>query len=528
MDIAEERARNSLPPGEFDSLKQVVRDALIMKELALLQAEQDLEEQRITLIESEKRRERLENEEAVRIAYKERQDRGLALSREQLRASGMVERIGQSQSVERPRIVRAEQGCIQLSSEFPANEPQPISLLQGANLHGFRRETIDALIPQMQEIRDNARAHRDVMRGATGYMMFHIWTGGTKRAGTRAIALSDSDLEGDVDELYDALQVLLDDIEKVKAGYSYIYEGTERSFVHFFFRASYYPRPRDVSNWGKDIEEIEKRECFNIFTAAKKVIPCTVQVAKRLWGSDAKETTIEEIIKRASPKLCIVKPRTGIKKLSEIKDFSDFVLELNSPYKKLSVIDPSMVYLLHYNEHIGILEDIREQKRKQIVTTFRPVMKYANCKKVTMCFDIECYFDVNKDQNHIPYVCCACFIYDVEENGIIVSKIGNVMEFEGRDCVAQMLDYAVDNVDDFGLGDIELIAHNGGGYDFHYILTSVADPSIIKNPLIRNNNFITFKFEHCNVKFTVKDSYNFLACSLQKAVETFLGEKDRK
>lgn len=41
-----------------------------------------------------------------------------------------------------------------------------------------------------------------------------------------------------------------------------------------------------------------------------------------------------------------------------------------------------------------------------------------------------------------------------------------------------------------------LIVHNGGAYDFHYILSSMLDPSTIKNILIRNNNFIFYTIEH--------------------------------
>src|SRR5579871_848882 len=185
----------------------------------------------------------------------------------------------------------------------------------------------------MQEIWNAANEHRDVQRSATGYMVFHIWKGATKRAGTRAIALSDNDLVGDVNELYEALQVLLDDIERVKAGYSYIYEGGEQCFVHFYFRCSYYPNPRGVTNWGKNLKAVEKRECFNIFTASQKGVPCAVQVARQIWGPDAPESTIEEIIARASPNVCIVKPHRSVKTHAGIRNFSDLIVELNSPVK---------------------------------------------------------------------------------------------------------------------------------------------------------------------------------------------------
>src|SRR5579871_403952 len=153
---AEQLARDSLPEL-FDTLPQAVKDAMIA-------AQQTVLDQRIAL----RRLELLEREEAARHAYKERQERGAAISREQMRASGIAERIGRSKTQEpRPPLVRTEQGCIQMSSELPANESQPESLLQGANVLGFRRQTILALIPQMQEIWNAANEHRYNQRTTT-------------------------------------------------------------------------------------------------------------------------------------------------------------------------------------------------------------------------------------------------------------------------------------------------------------------------------------------------------------------------
>lgn len=529
MDPAEQRARDQAG-ALFDTLPPSIQQIMIAAQQALIDAEEREKAQEKALEEALEREEEqrvrlselevLEQEEAARVAYRERQARGFARTQAEMRASGIVERIGESQPAERNRLVRAEEGRIDISSEFASNEPHPQTLIQGANLLGFRRETIVGMIPQMQELWNSANAHEVVERSATGYMLFHIWTGNTRRSGTRVVALSDDDMEGDIDELFEALKKLLDDIERVKSAYQYIFEGAEQSYVHFQFHCSYYPSPRDVSNWGNNIQPIEKRACFNIFTASDQTVPCTVQVARRLWGPDAEESTVEEIVARLAPNVCIVKPYTGVKRLAEIKDYSDLVVELNSPVSSLNVIYPRVTYLLHFNEHIGVLEDMQEQKRRVTATSFRPVQQFADCKKVTMCFDIECYFDPEGEQKHTPYLCCACFVYD--------DVPGNVMEFEGKDCIAQMLDFAADNVAEFGLKTIELIAHNGGGYDFHYLLTSVADPSVIKDPLVRNNDFITFKFKHCNVDFVVKDSLNFLGCSLKKAADAFLEEADGK
>lgn len=512
----EQSARASLPPGVFDSLPQAVKDSLMAAErdrarLQLLEAKEAARD------EEDRKKEAADQEQRE---YEERQARAAALSREQLRKSGIVERIGQSQEDRtRTRLNRIEAGHIEMSCEFPDNEPDPVSLI-GGFVHGFRRQTIDALVPQIQEIMQKANSYNDVQRSATAYMVFHLWTGNQRRAGTRAVALSDNDIYGDVTELYDALAILLADIERVKEGYEYIFNGEEKTYMHFYFRANYYPNPRDVRNWGDDIKEIETRDCFDIFTAPDISVPCAVQVARRLWGPDAAETTIDQIVERAMPNVCIVKPHSTVKSFKGVNDYSDLVIEARSPVKSLSVIKPTTVYLLHFNEHVGLLENVKEQKRRVTQTSFRPVMEFPKTQKVTMCFDIECSFDPERNQDHVPFMCCACFVYD--------DVPGNVMEFRGRDSVAQMLDYAAENVEEFGLKNIELIAHNGGAYDFHYVLTSMFDPSIIKNLLVRNNDFISYSFTHCGVKFSVKDSYNFISCSLRNAAKSFLDEQDRK
>ncbi|KAJ2740758.1 hypothetical protein GGI20_005636 [Coemansia sp. BCRC 34301] len=165
---------------------------------------------------------------------------------------------------------------------------------------------------------------------------------------------------------------------------------------------------------------------------------------------------------------------------------------------KFSILDPEVVFLLNWKGHVGLLENMKEQKRNQFRTSFRPLQKYPKCQRVTVCFDIECYFDPyskTESTRHIPYLCCACFVYD--------DKPGNVVEFEGRDCVAQMVDWTAELALEFKHKSIELIAHNGGGYDFHYILSSMYDPGAVKDILIRNNHFISFKFKHMDIQFTI-------------------------
>lgn len=89
-----------------------------------------------------------------------------------------------------------------------------------------------------------------------------------------------------------------------------------------------------------------------------------------------------------------------------------------------------------------------------------------------------------------------------------------------------MIEYVVDVCGELDISKVELIARNGGAYDFHYLLSSMYDPSIIKNILIRNNYFISFTFNHDNVNFSVKDSYSFLLCSLSNAAKAFLSGTD--
>ena len=500
------RLRASMPEGVFDDLSDEVKEAIIQREIYIIKHEPIIEEHR-------KRQE-----------YQERQARAAALSREQLKASGIAERVGYD-TVPR-RMVSIEEDHIEISSEFPSNEPNPESYIGGL-VHGFQRETIEKYALDAQKILDRARSHRDVQRSPHAYMLFHIWTGTQQQIGTRIVIIGDYVCDH-VGELYKGLDNLLKEIENKAGAYEFIYNGESKSYVHFYFKANYFPNPHDSTKWGKDIMTVEKREYFDIFTANSEETDCVLQVAKRIWGNNAKERSIKDIIERAKRKVCVVKPYSGINNISQIRNYSDLVVESQSPLS-LAVIDSSIIYLLHFNEHLGLLENVKQPRRNIRHTKFRPVSKFPHTKKITMCFDIECYFDPNNDQRHIPYLCCACFIYDVPSSGYSSeSKVGNVIEFEGKDCIAQMIEYAADNVSEFGLNKIELIAHNGGAYDFHYLLTSMSDPSIVRNILLRNNHFITFSFKHEGVSFSVKDSYNFLCCSLQNAAKAFLTEHDRK
>ncbi|WP_375667104.1 DNA polymerase, partial [Bartonella sp. CL26QHWL] len=244
-------------------------------------------------------------------------------------------------------------------------------------------------------------------------------------------------------------------------------------------------------------------------------IDCIIQCS-RFLDSKTNFDKLNDIIQHFNNKVCILTPQHYVLDINEIRSYSDLRLHHDSPIKSFSVIDPDIKYLLMYKEHVGVLYDFKESRRAVRVTKFNPLSKYSKTTRVTVCFDIEAYFDPENDSGHtnIPYLCCACFVYD--------SSIGNVLEFEGRDCVAQMIEYVIEICRELKIKNIELIAQNGGAYEFDYIISSMYDPSRVKNILIRNNSFISFTFTHENVLFNVKDSYSFLLCSLSNAAKAFL------
>ncbi|PIA12612.1 DNA polymerase [Coemansia reversa NRRL 1564] len=418
------------------------------------------------------------------------------------------------------------------SCEFPNVEPNPTYHVNG-RVKGFRRETINGFIPTMSEMITEAFKYVPRLRRPIAYFIFQIFNNGHRYASTRVVDVESSRIEDSIDLLYNFFEDLIRKIEEQGEGYENIIAADNISFVHFHFAVKYYPEPQCIDNWGTDINSVEKCYLFDIFTANNKNENCILQCAKRIWGEDAKEDCIAEIIKRSNNKLCILQPRNHVKNVFNINSYSHLIVDPLSPVKKFNVIDPDIVYLIHWRGHVGVLENMKQQKRNQFRTSFRPLQKYPSCENVTVCFDIECYFDPyskNEGTRHIPYLCCACFIYNVgksaDNRNSYESKVGNVIEFEGRDCVAQMIDWSAELANQFGHKSIELIAHNGGGYDFHYILSSIYDPSVVKDILIRNNNFISFKFKHMDINFSVKDSLNFLLCSLSSAAHAFLAKTD--
>ncbi|MCQ9168426.1 DNA polymerase, partial [Corynebacterium amycolatum] len=212
--------------------------------------------------------------------------------------------------------------------------------------------------------------------------------------------------------------------------------------------------------------------------------------------------------------VCILTLVDHLKDIRDISGYTDLRILRESPIQSISVLNPEIKYLLKYNGHLGVIFNLKRQKNIGF-TSYDPLSVHGRVERITVCFDIETYFDPQeeKDQTHIPYLCCFCFTYN--------DVVGDILEFEGRDCVAQMIEYISKSCKKLRVKEIELVAHNGGAYDFHYILSSMHNPSIINNILIRNNSFISFTFIHENVTFNVKDSYSFLLCSLSNAAKAF-------
>ncbi|KAJ2254027.1 hypothetical protein GGI13_002382, partial [Coemansia sp. RSA 455] len=267
----------------------------------------------------------LAEKERERQAYQEQKKREGATTHRQLIEYGVAERVGYDWT---PRKMNGvEEGCLDVTCEFEVNEPNPNYHFKDGRVIGFSRETIEKMwVPQMQDIWDRANAHEDVQRSATGYMLFHLWTGNMHRDGTKVTSITD-DWKKDLDNLFKAEAELVDNIKKGEASYSHIYESDSPCYMHLYFRANYYPEPKSVNNWGTGIKPIEKRRTFDIFTASDLDVPCATQVAKRLWGDDTKESDLDSIIKRAGDKICIVKPHSTVRTLKDINDYSDLVVE---------------------------------------------------------------------------------------------------------------------------------------------------------------------------------------------------------
>ncbi|KAG2171240.1 hypothetical protein INT43_004458 [Umbelopsis isabellina] len=507
----------------YSELKPEIRERLELPEEDFNHCPPSAQNVMIRYAEERFKQDRI-NAERIRI------DHEVEIAVDSLRARGAQRRVGINQP-EPPRQFNRHRETFDISSAFPDNESHPELYLDGRVL-GFRPETVHAFEPRIREMvehaielqeRDN---HIHVQRSFMSYMMFHIWAGGQRRAGTPIVTVFDNEgIHERINILIEKLQKFIDDIREESAGYEYLYEGEATAHLHFYYCLVTFPQPHDHTRWGK-VLPVETRPFFDIFTASDPKRDCVVQCAERiaLMHPNLRHIihydTLDKLIVGLNKRLCILNFHVSNNSINDIRDYTDLILSKDSPCRNYNVIDSDNVYIIQHNGHIGLLENFKEQKRKRYYTTFRPLVKFPNCKKITVCFDIECYFDPHNDQHHIPYLACCCICYD--------DVPGNVVEFTENDCVASMIDYIADIAMQLDHNSVELIAHNGGGYDFHYILSSMPDPIVVKNILIRNNHFIGFKFKHRHIQFSVKDSLHFLSCSLSKAAKSFLEDADRK
>ena len=506
----------------FDHLSAAIQQNLGVTREVFDMTPAEAQQMLVLFAEDKVRRDQQEAEQA-RIAHE------VEIAVENIRARSEPQRVGVYDTM--PRRFNRQRDYFDLSSEFPDNEPNPALYLDGRVL-GFRHETIHALEPRIRGMVNNAielqSDHTRVQRSFYSYMMFHIWAGGQQRASTPIVTIfnnASDHIHAQMDELIEKLDTFMDRIRQENAGYEYIYEGDAFSYLHFYYCIVTFPEPRNHKQWGC-VLPIESRRFFDIFTASHPDIECVQQCAERIALKDislkhvVKCRTFDELVDCLGDRLCILNFHWSTKSINDVLDYTDLVLAKNSPWRSYNIIDTDKVYMIQFNGHVGLLENFKEQKRKRYYTTFRPLVKFPHCTKVTVCFDIECYFDPYNDQNHVPYLACCCLCYD--------DVPGNIVEFAQKDCVASMIDYIADICNQLGHDHVELIAHNGGGYDFHYILSSMPDPSIVTQILIRNNHFISFRFKHRNIEFRIKDSLHFLTCSLSKAAHSFLDEQDRK
>ncbi|KAJ2252092.1 hypothetical protein GGI13_003481, partial [Coemansia sp. RSA 455] len=248
-------------------------------------------------------------------------------------------------SYEKPRRPPGVPQSFDKSCEFSNIEPEPRSLVGGRVL-AFRRESLDSFAGEMMEMFDKAieyqRTH-PYYRSYTAYACLHIWVGGERRLGTRAIGIGPENMKKDLNYLYDEeFANLIKSIEQGEHFYEVVFESDSPCYVHFYFKVNYYPEPGCVANWGENIEPIEKLKLFDLFTAAGDKIPCAIptcssftsagkcvhsnnndcilQCARRIWPLDldspdesrhkeATEDCIAKLINRAEGKLVIFTPR---------------------------------------------------------------------------------------------------------------------------------------------------------------------------------------------------------------------------
>ncbi|KAJ2740664.1 hypothetical protein GGI20_005687, partial [Coemansia sp. BCRC 34301] len=172
----------------------------------------------------------------------------------------------------------------------------------------------------------------NVQRSFFSYMMFHVWSGGQRRAGTPIVTVANvKEIHTQINDLLEKLDIFLDSIRKESAGYEYLYEGESAAHLHFQYSMVTFPEPRDHKQWG-NVLPIEKRSCFDIFTASDPNVPCVQQCAERIALKehslqDVRQCrTLDDLKTRLGERLCILNFHQSTRTINDIVDYTDLVL----------------------------------------------------------------------------------------------------------------------------------------------------------------------------------------------------------
>ncbi|KAJ2740446.1 hypothetical protein GGI20_005801 [Coemansia sp. BCRC 34301] len=256
-------------------------------------------------------------------------------------------------SYEKPRRQIGVPLSFDKSCEFSNIEPEPRSMVGGRVL-AFRRETLDSFAGEMMEMFDKAidyqRSH-PYYRSYMAYACLHIWVGGQRRLGTRAIGIGPQNMKEDLNYLYKVeFANLIESIEQGEHFYEVVFESDAPCHVHFYFKVQYYPEPGCVANWGS-VKPMENLKLFDLFTASDEN-DCILQCAQRIWPVDlnspdesrhkeATEDCIAKLISRAKGKLVILTPRAYVRYIGGIHTYGDLAIDPLSPIKTQSGVTVS-------------------------------------------------------------------------------------------------------------------------------------------------------------------------------------------
>nr|WOL75532.1 DNA polymerase [Saccharomycopsis selenospora] len=392
-------------------------------------------------------------------------------------------------------------------------EPFP-RYIPEAGIYTFRNSTLLSLKGEFEDIVDDIRNKKDFVMINSLYGFFYLVINDRLVYSSRSFGLHQDYFERSMTGGLKYFDNMVEKLVKDSYGYEEIFDENVQVYTRLAIRFTYIVNPKCIDNWGINQTELDLRFC-KLFCASDTNIDCLVQCSNYLWNVDI--NNLDNFISYNKDKLVILEPKSYVNDVLNINSYYDLQVSDLSPNKYFDVFNYDIV--LMYNEHMGVLHsfvglfDLYKNTR-------RTPLKKSRSKFLTVVFDIECYFNPRSDSDNIniPYLCCYCYIIDNEP-----SEVYNI---RGKDSILIMLNNIVEYCTTNCINKVELIAHNGGNYDFHYIISSLVRPSIIKDIILRNNSFISFTFVLETVKFCVKDSYAFLLCSLSNAAKAFLNNPD--